>query len=120
MNEFNVTNRIVFLYNQRHWTKYRLAKECGLPLSTINTILSKSNMPTLPTIHRICDGFGITLSQFFQEDNKQSGNNLSKDQTELLAYFQLLNSEDKTIVKAYAAGLAKQILEPTVTLDSNK
>lgn len=53
---------------ERGWTEYRLAKEAGLSHSTITNMFSRQTAPSVPTLEAICNGFGITLSQFFSED----------------------------------------------------
>jgi len=55
------------LIDERGWTEYRLAQECGLNISTISNIYRRNTMPTITTLKAICSGFGITLSQFFAE-----------------------------------------------------
>ncbi|MBD5458607.1 MAG: helix-turn-helix transcriptional regulator [Lachnospiraceae bacterium] len=52
---------------EREWTAYRLAKESGLSHSTISNMFSRHTAPSVPTLEAICQGFGITLSQFFAE-----------------------------------------------------
>lgn len=59
--------RVRRLMDERGWTEYRLAKESGLPLSTITNMFRRRTAPTIPTIETLCRGFGITLSQFFAE-----------------------------------------------------
>ena len=61
--------RIKSLLNERGWTPYRLAKEADLPDATIGNIFRRNTMPTLPTLEAVCRAFGITLSQFFAEDD---------------------------------------------------
>ena len=53
--------------NERGWSVYRLAKNCGLSESTLANVFKRNTVPTITTLERICDGFGITLSQFFAE-----------------------------------------------------
>lgn len=60
--------RIRQLMQQRGWTDYRLAKEAHLSHTTITNMFGRNNLPTLPTLEAICAGFGITLSQFFLEE----------------------------------------------------
>lgn len=52
---------------KRGWTEYELAKRSELTQSTISTWYRKGQIPTLQNIEKICNGFGITLSQFFAE-----------------------------------------------------
>lgn len=53
--------------DERGWSVYRLAKNCGLSESTLANVFKRNTVPTITTLERICDGFGITLSQFFAE-----------------------------------------------------
>ena len=56
------------LLDERGWTKYQLARRCGLSDATIANIFRRNTMPSIPTLETICTGFGITLSQFFAEE----------------------------------------------------
>lgn len=68
MQEHMVIDRIKALCTARSWTYYRLAKESGMAYSTLFTMLNKANEPSISTLQKICDGFGITMAQFFEED----------------------------------------------------
>lgn len=59
--------RLRQLLNERGWTEYRLAKNCGLSESTIANIYRRNTVPSLVTLEAICKGFGITMAQFFAE-----------------------------------------------------
>lgn len=59
--------RLRQLLEQRGWTEYRLAKKCGLSQSTIANIYRRNTVPAISTLEVICNGFGITLSQFFAD-----------------------------------------------------
>lgn len=59
--------RLRQLLDERGWTEYRLAKNCGLSESTIANIYRRNTVPSITTLETICKGFGITLSQFFSE-----------------------------------------------------
>lgn len=61
-----VKNRILQLCGERKISINKLASICALPPSSIKNILyGKSQNPKLLTIKMICDGFGITLGEFF-------------------------------------------------------
>lgn len=60
--------RLRQLLNERGWTEYRLSKQCGLSESTLANIFKRNTMPSISTLEAICAGFGITLSQFFAEE----------------------------------------------------
>lgn len=59
--------RLRQLMAERNWTMYRLAKEGDLSHSTVKNIFSRNTLPSIDTLERICDAFGITLAQFFAE-----------------------------------------------------
>ena len=65
MNDFDVMGRIQELCASRNWTYYRLAKEADIPYSSLSTMLHKAYVPSIPSLIKICNGFGITLAQFF-------------------------------------------------------
>jgi len=61
-----VRSRILQLCNERDWTINQLATESALPPSSVKNILyGKSKDPKLLTIKKLCDGFEITLGEFF-------------------------------------------------------
>lgn len=59
--------RLRQLLRERGWTEYKLSKECGLAQSTIGNIFRRNTVPSLDTLETICNGFGITMSQFFAD-----------------------------------------------------
>ena len=61
--------RLRQLLQERGWTEYRLSRECNLAQTTIGNIFRRNTMPSLATLETICEGFGITMSQLFAEDD---------------------------------------------------
>ena len=61
-----VALRIQVLCSERGWTVNALANECGVPPSTIYSMLNtKSKNPGVVSIQKICDGLGISVREFF-------------------------------------------------------
>ena len=61
-----VKNRILQLCGEQNITINRLANISAVsPSSVKNIIYGKSQNPKLITIKQLCDGFGITLGEFF-------------------------------------------------------
>ena len=52
----------------RGWTEYQLAVESGLTQSTISSWYRKQLVPSIPSLEKICVALGITLAQFFSEE----------------------------------------------------
>lgn len=107
MEEFQPLNRIQELCEERNWSYYQLAKASGIAYSTLNTMFNKHNCPSLPTLQKICEGFGISLTDFFEPDKAHSG--LTEDQSICLSLFNSLSLEDKKLALAYLKGLAKKL-----------
>lgn len=76
----DILKRIVDLRKERNWTEYQLAEQSGLTQSTISSLT------------KLCDAFGITLSQFFLEDECKT-TTLNEQQLRLMYYAAKLNSE---------------------------
>jgi transcriptional regulator with XRE-family HTH domain len=68
----NILDKITELREERHWTEYQLAEKSGLTQSTISSWYRKNMLPTIPTLTKICEAFGITLSQFFLDENERT------------------------------------------------
>ena len=79
----DILKRIVDLRTERNWTEYQLAERSGLTHSTISSWYRKNMLPTIPSLSKICDAFGITLSQFFLEDESKI-TTLSEQQLRLM------------------------------------
>ena len=61
-----VINRLMRLCEERRWTVNHLANVSGVSTSTVKSILyGNSRNPGVVTIKKLCDGFGITLNEFF-------------------------------------------------------
>ncbi len=84
--------RLRQLLKERGWTEYRLSKNCGLSESTIANIFRRNTVPSIATLETICDGFGITMSQFFAEDEMVE---LSPDLKELFECWLCLTPNQK-------------------------
>lgn len=67
MNTYTaVKNRILQLLGERGMSIHRLAMESAVAPSSIKNILyGKSQNPGIVTLKMLCDGFGITLVEFF-------------------------------------------------------
>lgn len=64
----NILEKITQLREERHWTEYQLAEKSGLTQSTISSWYRKDTLPSIPSLTKICEAFGMTLSQFFLEE----------------------------------------------------
>ncbi len=122
MIEQDVINEIREICDHRHWSLYKLAKESGLPYSSLNNIFSRGTCPSIPTLSLICHGFGVTLSEFFEQiDRRESGSEkkhprsvdqqiqLSEDEEDVVYMYRTLSKSDKKLLTAYLKGLCKKL-----------
>ncbi len=107
MNELNPLKRIRELCQERDWSYYQLAKASGITYSTLNTLMNHKNMPSLPTLQKLCQGFGISITEFFDPD--QNHRNLTAEQSQCLTLFTSLSEQDKKLALAYLKGLSKKL-----------
>ena len=80
----------------RGWTEYQLAERSGLPQSTISSWYRKNMIPTVPSLEKICNAFGITLSQLFAEGD--SVVSLTPAQQKLMEAWARLSEEQQTAI----------------------
>lgn len=88
----DINARLKQMTQQRGWSEYRLAKECGLSESTIANIFHRNCTPSFSTLEIICGAFGVSLSQFFAEDNMMA---LTPEEQTLVGKWALLTPEQK-------------------------
>lgn len=97
MEHNKLLTKIQQLLDERNWSLYKLAKESNIPYSSLNSLFLKNNQPTVATLEKICDGFHITLSEFFSEDTpyRRETPIITKEEQEILDAFRGLSNKDK-------------------------
>ncbi len=61
-----VSLRLKELLAEHHMTQYQLFVKSGVPKSTLNNVISCAyDSVKLRIIHELCQGFGISISEFF-------------------------------------------------------
>ena len=109
MNENEVLERIQYFLKLKHWSIYKLAKESKLPYSSLNNIFVRKTSPTIPTLEKICDGFGISVSEFFSyQTNPLKSDNLTEKEQDIVNSYRSLSEKDKELLVAYLNGLCKR------------
>jgi transcriptional regulator with XRE-family HTH domain len=88
--------KIKRMQKEKGWSGNLLAKKSGLTPSTISMMFIRNNQPTIPTLEAICGAFGITLSQFFADNDMPPG--LSPDQKNLLEHWNRLGDDHKEVI----------------------
>lgn len=67
-------------------------------------MLHKSYVPTVPALMKICNGFGITLAEFFSMGCEVA--KLTADQKKCLERWAMLDEQSKELALAFMDGLA--------------
>ena len=86
-----VLDKITSMREERHWSEYQRAEQSGLTQSTISSWYRKNTLPSIPSLKKICEAYGISLSQFFLE-NSDNTVLLNQTQLELLNEISRLNN----------------------------
>ncbi len=92
----DILDEIDRLRINRGWSEFELAKRTGIPQPSISTWYRKRQMITIPTLEKLCKGFGITLSQFLDEGDAPIS--LTAEQREMLDHWSALEDEQKKAV----------------------
>ena len=98
----DVKARLQQLMDERHWTIYKVAKEAGIPWSTVRNMFKRNTEPSIMTLECICKGMGITLCQFFDVDNQMG---INHEQAQLIQNWSRLTDSNKRLVSELVAAL---------------
>ena len=64
-----VVKRILYLCNDRNMTINKISNVSGVTQSTISDIINHTtNNAGIATIKKLCDGFEISIREFFDDD----------------------------------------------------
>lgn len=98
-----IVGRIEQILKDKHYSRYKLAKTSELSQASVTNLLNRRNMPSIPTLEKICNGLGLTLAQFFSYENKRP--NLTEEQTKHLDQWDSLTAREKELVSAFMKGV---------------
>lgn len=98
-DERSIITRIEELKKSKNWSNYKLAQEAGISYPTLNNALKHAHIPNILTLSKICDGLGISLSNFFSYCNNDTTNTY-------LYLWNLLDVETQKYILAYMKGAA--------------
>ena len=91
----DVKERLRQLMDERGWTIYKVAKEAGIPWSTVRNMSKRNTEPSIGTLEAICKGMGMTLPQFFDVENQMG---LNTEQRRFINQFSKLDERKKRLV----------------------
>ena len=86
-----INKKISDLCDERGWSLYQLAEKTGIPYSSLNSSINRDSPPKIDALEKICASFGISLAQFFLDDEQVEI--LSAKEKELVALFRKLSDK---------------------------
>ena len=92
----DVNERLRQMLNERGLTTYKMSELSGLSHTTLANVFKRNTVPSISTLQAICNGFGITLSQFFAEGEMVE---MTPELRELFNGWVNLNPEQKAAVQ---------------------
>lgn len=96
----DILGKIKVLQGQRGWTDYKLAQRAGIPIATLSSLYTRKSPPKLETLQCICNAFGLTLSQFFLENERVEI--LSETERQMLQCFRKLSpKQQKALIEVF-------------------
>lgn len=100
-----IPKRVKELCSKHKISKYRLAQLTDMSQTALGNIINKKSIPTVPTLERICDAFGISIAQFFAGEGMRP--DLTDEQEELLEIWDDLNADERRILMNFVRTLKK-------------
>ena len=99
----DIAERIIKLNEKRGWSVYRLAKEAKISSSTLTNMMRRGTCPSLTTLERLCEAYGITLAEFLYDQEDLI--HLNEAQKRRLDRWNLLTERQKRAVELFIDGL---------------
>jgi transcriptional regulator with XRE-family HTH domain len=103
--EPKVGMRIRALRDQQELSLRALAERCGLSINAISQIERGENSPTVSSLHRLATALNVPITDFFQEEFRQTIVFVKRDQG-------LRSQSNGVVMECLGIGLFNQQLEP--------
>ena len=96
----DVLSKIKEILDTREWSLYKLAKESGIPYSSLTSLYQNNNQPTLVTLEKLCNGLHITLGEFFSDDTpyREIKDSYTEDERDLIDEYRKLRRGNKKVL----------------------
>lgn len=91
----DILQRLAELQEQYGWSDYRIAQEAGLSPNTVSNIYRRNNIPSMTTLEALCKAFGITMAQFFADNDMIE---VTPEIRELVDRWSALTTEQKAVI----------------------
>ena len=92
----DIINKIDKMRIAKGWTFYKLSEQTGLSQQTFTKWMQGNTIPTIPALQAVCDSFGITLANFFAENDMVE---LTPEMKVILDKWNYLTKEEQSSIK---------------------
>lgn len=99
----DIKKRIREENEKRGWSIYRLAKKAGLSPSTLTNMMNRGTSPSVTTLERVCEAYGMTLAELLY--GKENLIHLNKMQRRHMDRWNLLTEKQQQTVELFIDGL---------------
>ena len=89
----DILGKIKDLTSDKGWTIYKLSEASGISQSTLSNMFTRKTLPSITTLNQLCEAFNITMSEFFNE-----GNIDSDDEIFMLSKYRQLSVSNKSVI----------------------
>ena len=103
----DIQKRIKDLQKKRGLSINKLALEADVSPATIIAWYTKNITPTIKALEGICNAFGMTMCEFFNETNMRVS--LTEQEEELLKQFALLRLHEKEDLLKFITDLNERV-----------
>ena len=103
----DVIKKLNCLRLERNMSVYRLSELTGINQSTLANTFSRGTIPSIANIEIICNTLGITLAQFFADEEENVL--MTKDEIMVFDKYKKLNPEMRKVVDEVILTFAKII-----------
>lgn len=107
MTTADIPERIKQLMLQKDWSRYELMRQSGVAKTTLYKTIAGESIPGVDILQKICDGFGISVKDFFSPEKEFVPHvDYTTEERELIEIHRSLNAEQRASVLGYARGIA--------------
>lgn len=112
----DLINRIDELCAERKWTYNELGKQSDISANVLYKWRAGAK-PSVPNLEKVCEGFGISLKQFF---NGVNSTELSEQQNKILGDWVLLKKNQKELIMSMIEFFVKENFESNLMNSQKK
>jgi len=104
-SEPKVGRKLRALREQQGLSLRALVDRCGLSANAISLIERGENSPTVSTLHRLADALDVSITEFFQEDARQTVVYVRREKGPR-------TQSNGVVMESLGVGLSNQLVEP--------